>query len=175
MSRGKRCARIDLNSQELRVLQKQQGSRSIGQGLHRRVTTLLDGYAGVPILVSARCLGCTPKTVSRWRNRFMGSLAELREFEKGQEGKGVSDKELWGRMVELLTDRPRSGKPPQISPGAVQQIVALACRKPQDFGHPRSSWTYDLIAQVAVEQGIVEHLSGRYTGELLKKTAPASA
>jgi putative transposase len=49
-----------------------------------------------------------------------------------------------------------------------QQITALACRKPQDYGIPITQWNREMLAQVAMAQGIVETISPRYISELLK-------
>ncbi|NER00597.1 MAG: IS3 family transposase [Cyanothece sp. SIO2G6] len=169
MSKSNQCRFPVLSDQELRVLRSHLGSRRISRGLHHRVEMIVDGACGIPALESAQRLGCCSKTVRRWRNRFASGLPDLHAFELGPDYEGVSDKALWDRMVEMLTDRPRSGKPVEIGPEAVQQIVALACQKPSDFGHPINNWTHDLLAQVAIERGIVAHLSGRYVGELLKR------
>lgn len=175
MSRGIQAQPIILTDQELRVATAATKSRTLRSGQHQRIAIILSGAEGEPILRTARRLKVTPKTVAAWRNRFLGGLKQLRAFAQGPDGEGVSDKALLDQMMKLLSDQPRSGKPARISPAQIQQVVALACKKPSDYGHPRSGWTHDLIAQVAKEQGIVDKISGSYVGKLLKNTAPASA
>lgn len=175
MARGLPTRPLLLNAREHSILRSYLGSRTLSRGEHQRVQIVVDAAEGKSISAISRALGLSRFTVRQWRDRFEDSLPHLRSFAEGWDGKGLSDKELFDQMRAVLSDRPRSGKPAEYTPAQVQQIVGIACREPSDFGHPRSGWTNELIAQVAVEQGIVNHLCGRYASELLKKTAPASA
>lgn len=67
-----------------------------------------------------------------------------------------------------LTDKPRSGKPPQIDGVARAKITALACSQAPD-GHAR--WTLRLLADKAIELEFVEHISHNAVKEILKKTS----
>jgi putative transposase len=78
-------------------------------------------------------------------------------------------------MLAVLEDAPRSGAPVRISMAQKQQITALACRKPQDYGIPVTQWNREMLAQVAVAQGIVETISPRYISELLKNQRTTTA
>lgn len=175
MSRGRPTRPLSLTAREHSVLRSYLGSRRLSHGQHQRIRIVFAAAEGKSISAISRELGLTRSTVRQWRDRFDSALPALRSFAAGVDGHGVSDKELFDQILLVLTDRQRPGKPREITDAQVQQIVAIACRQPSDFGHPRSDWSYGLIAQVAVEQGIVEHLSGNYARELLKKTAPASA
>jgi len=81
----------------------------------------------------------------------------------------VSDSELLQKMLAILTDEPRSGPPIRISLTEKQQLVALACKKPEDFGVPLTQWNREMLAKVAMAEGIVEKISPRYVSEILKK------
>lgn len=70
-------------------------------------------------------------------------------------------------LEAALTDKPRSGKPQQIDGVARAKITALACSQ-APAGHAR--WTLRLLADKAVEQGFVEHISHNAVKEILKKT-----
>ncbi len=73
-------------------------------------------------------------------------------------------------MLALLRDRPRSGAPRRITLSQRQQIVALACEAPEDFGIEMTQWNREALAQeVAVDKGIVETISPRYVSVVLKK------
>lgn len=175
MARGRPTRPLLLNAREHSILGSYVGSRRLNHGQHQRIRIVFDTAEGKSISAISREQGLTRYTVRQWRDRFEAALPALRTFAQGPDGKGVSDKELFNEMLSVLTDHPRRGRPREITDAQVQQIVAIACRKPSDFGHPRSDWSHKLIAQVAVEQGIVDHLCGGYASELLKKTAPASA
>ena len=66
-----------------------------------------------------------------------------------------------------LTEKPRSGKPSVISGEMKARITALACSE-APAGHAR--WTLRLLADKAVEFGLVDSISYKTCGEILKKT-----
>jgi putative transposase len=71
-------------------------------------------------------------------------------------------------LDSALHDKPRSGKPARISGEARAKVTALAC-SPAPEGHAR--WTLRLLADRAVELGLVEAISHNTVKEVLKKTA----
>lgn len=46
-----------------------------------------------------------------------------------------------------LEDQPRSGRPQRLTVEARAWLVALACQKPKDLGHPHELWTIDLLVR----------------------------
>ena len=70
-------------------------------------------------------------------------------------------------LESALTEKPRSGKPPVITGEQKAQITALACSDAPE-GHAR--WTLRLLADKAVEFGLVDSISYKTCGEILKKT-----
>lgn len=66
-----------------------------------------------------------------------------------------------------LTEKPRSGKPSVITGEMKARITALACSDAPE-GHAR--WTLRLLADKAVEFGLVDSISYKTCGEILKKT-----
>jgi putative transposase len=71
-------------------------------------------------------------------------------------------------LTAALHDKPRSGKPPRISGAARAKITALACSAAPE-GHAR--WSLRLLADRAVELGLVEAISHNTVKEVLKKTS----
>lgn len=71
-------------------------------------------------------------------------------------------------LAAALHDKPRSGKPPSIDGTARARITALACSEAPE-GHAR--WSLRLLADRAVELGLVEAISHNTVKEVLKKTA----
>ena len=59
------------------------------------------------------------------------------------------DKALDIGPLAALDDLPRAGRPPTIPPEARAWLVALACRKPKDLGHPEETWTMARLAEHA--------------------------
>jgi putative transposase len=71
-------------------------------------------------------------------------------------------------LSAALHDKPRSGKPARILGTARAKITALACSQAPE-GHAR--WSLRLLADRAVELGIVEAISHNTVKEVLKKTS----
>lgn len=71
-------------------------------------------------------------------------------------------------LESALSEKPRCGKPPVISGETKARITALACSDAPE-GHAR--WTLRLLADKAVEFGIVDSISYKTIGEILKKTS----
>jgi len=71
-------------------------------------------------------------------------------------------------LESALEERPRSGTPPRIDGPSKAAITSLACSSPPD-GH--SQWSLRLLSEKAVELGLVEEISYRTVGRILKKTS----
>jgi putative transposase len=71
---------------------------------------------------------------------------------------------------ERLEDLLRSGAPVRITADQRCQIEKLACEKPEKSGRPISHWTNREIADEIKKQGIVEEISPRHAGRLLKRS-----
>lgn len=70
-------------------------------------------------------------------------------------------------LESALTEKPRSGKSPVINGEMKARFTALACSDAPE-GHAR--WTLRLPADKAVEFGLVDSISYKTCGEILKKT-----
>lgn len=70
-------------------------------------------------------------------------------------------------LESALTEKARSGKPSVITGEQKARITALACSDAPE-GHAR--WTLRLLADKAVEFGLVDSISYKTCGEILKKT-----
>jgi transposase len=69
--------------------------------------------------------------------------------------------------LQMLTDQPRSGRPPEIDGAQRAKVTALACSAPP-AGYAR--WSLRLLAEKAVELTYVAHISHTQVAEILKKT-----
>src|SRR5690349_15712448 len=56
-------------------------------------------------------------------------------------------------VIAALDDRPRAGRDPVITAEAKTWLVALACRKAKELGHPHELWTTRLLAAHARQHG----------------------
>ena len=71
-------------------------------------------------------------------------------------------------LEAALGERPRSGGPAQFDGKVEAAVVAIACSPTPDG---RAEWTVELIAGRLVELKVVESISGRTVGRVLKKVA----
>lgn len=169
MGRGKPATAVALTTRQSSLLTKQRNKASVTVQQRNRIDIVLGASAGQSNLSLCQKLGVGRSTVTHWRKHWAASYQELCTYEAGVAGQGVSDRELLIKMLDVLGDAPRSGAPVRISIAQKQQITALACRNPQDYGIPMTQWNRQVLAQVAIAQGIVDTISPRYVSELLKK------
>jgi len=69
----------------------------------------------------------------------------------------------------------RPGAPPTFTAPQVIGIVKLACTPPEEADCPCSQWGARELADAAIRQGIVEHISPRTVGRFLKGGRVAAA
>jgi transposase len=110
---------------------------------YRRARMLLLADRGESIQGIARTMGTNRSLVREWFRRF---LAE------GMEG---------------LSDRPRSGRPEVITALERHQVLATACRSPGEFGHCRTLWSHDTLAETVLAHGLVRAISAATVGRIL--------
>ncbi len=145
---------VELSAEERQGLEALVRRHSTPQQIALRAHIIVlaaDGFNNAQI---ARQLGVNVNTASLWRNRWLGLGS-------------ASPDDL--SIQERLTDAPRPGAPSRITPEQVCQIVSLACQAPSQSERPISQWTGREIADEIVKRGIVERISPRHAGRLLKR------
>ncbi len=108
----------------------------------RRAMGLLQLDQGATFQKAAELLGIDYYTVSMWRKKYV---------ENG---------------LEFLSDLPRSGRPVEFDGEQRAKITALAC---SETPVGRAKWSLQLLADKAVELGVVESISPSKVRSLLKK------
>lgn len=170
MSRGKPPAPpIPMTERQYGLLLKHAAKHTLAHRTKTRINILLLASKGQSNASVKRALGIDLNTVKKWRSRWEAEFESIKSFESGQTGQGISDKELLQRMLLVLKDIPRSGAPKRITLAQEQQIIALACEKPEDHGIMMRQWTREMLAHVAKAKGIVETISPSYVRDILKK------
>jgi transposase-like protein len=127
---------------------------STGQQLALRARIVLLAGDGWNNLQIARELGVDDETPGKWRRRWL-ECAE------------VPLEDL--RVAKRLADAPKPGAPPKFTPEQICQIIALACERPVDCDRPISHWSHSELADEIVRRGIVQSISPRHAGRLLKR------
>jgi putative transposase len=121
-----------------------------------RARIVLAAAQGHPNVQIARELDINVDTVRLWRDRWAGL-------------QGIDLETL--SLTERLQDAPRPGVKPKFTAEQRCQMAALACEAPANAGRPISQWTGREIADELKARGIVEQISPRHAGRLLKKGA----
>ena len=168
MSRGNPAPAIPMTARQYSFLSQHWAKHSLPHHIKTRIRILLLASEGHTHASIKRELGIDVNTVKRWRRRWEAEFDSIKAFELGESGQGVSDKELLKRMLLVVKDHSRSGAPKRITLAQEKQIIALACEKPEDHGIPITQWNREMLAHVAKAKGIVETISPRYVGEILK-------
>lgn len=145
---------LELSEQEEFELSKLVKRHNVAQQLAIRGRIVLAAGAGSNNSEIAREYGLSHDTVRLWRQRWL-DLQPIPLTELSAE--------------ERLEDLPRPGAPARITAEQRCQIEALACEKPDDTNRPISHWTGREIADELMKRGIVEQISPRHAGRLLKR------
>jgi transposase len=110
---------------------------------HRRARMILLAGEGRSISAIARDVGTCRVRVGHW----------LRQFEQ--------------HRLNGLEDQPRSGRPSLISSLERHQVIATACRSPEEFGFRRVLWSHSTLAEAVMSAGLVRSISPRTVGRIL--------
>ena len=145
---------VELTPIEQQELEKLVKRHNVGQQIALRGRIVLAAAEGKNNSEIARELKVTVATVRLWRGRWR-DLQPIPMADLSAE--------------ERLEDLPRSGAPAQITAEQRCQIEALACEKPEGSDRPISHWTGREIADEIIKRGIVQQISARHAGRLLKR------
>jgi hypothetical protein len=147
---------IDIGSEERRKLETLARAHSTPQQLAERARIILLAADTVGVHETARRLGIWPKTVRRWRARWLGSTSAV---------------DIGARRA----DAPRPGIKPKFTAEQIGAIVALACEPPEATGVPITHWSQSELARQAVARGSVPEISHNSVGRFLKTIGPQAA
>jgi hypothetical protein len=155
-----RPPKVVLMERERAELERLVRAYTTGQQLALRARIVLLAGDGWNNLQIARELGVDDETPGHWRRRWL-QFAEV-PLEEVSVGK-------------RLADAPKPGAPPKFTPEQICQIIALACERPADCGRPISQWSHGELADEIVRRGIVQSISPRHAGRLLKRSRSQAA
>ena len=113
----------------------------------------------------AKSVDLNRNQVGQWRNRWKDAFHDLVAVECNE---GINA--LRESIVELLSDRQRSGRPPSITSEQRAQVVSVACEPPSKSGLPISKWTSEELTRELIRRDIFESVSSssvrRWLGEI---------
>lgn len=134
---------VQLKAEDRETLETMRPKRTMTVKVQKRVESLLLLGSGLTYEAVSKQVGLTYLSLRKIAKRY------------GEVG------------LECLKEKPRPGRPSQISGVQRAKITALACCQAPE-GHSR--WTLRLLADKVVEMEICDHLSHVYLREILKKT-----
>ena len=117
---------------------------------------------------TAESLGSTWDKVNRWVNRWNEKEPERLEMDQLYQANELTRDGYQAELEKLLEDDYRCGAPVKFTESEKQQIIALATQKPEDAGVPITHWSYSILAQTAIDKGIVQTVSRVQIGRFLK-------
>jgi transposase len=110
-----------------------------------------------------RTMQISGETVTQWRNRYAQAGKELALIES------ENPRNLRASIEKVLSDEPRSGKPPTFTDEQVACIIAVSCQSPEELGLPFSHWTSSSLRDEVIKRGIVSSISAMQIGRFLKR------
>ena len=137
--------RVRLSVGERRSLEKIVRLQRVEARRYRRARMVLLAACGQSVSAIARQLGTCRLRVNQWLRRF------------GEE------------RLAGLKDRPRSGRPVEITALERHQVIAIACRAPKALGVARNSWTHASLREVLVRKRLVRRISTSEVGRILSE------
>jgi hypothetical protein len=111
----------------------------------------------------AHKLGIVPRTVRKWRERWLANEARLLLIDDGEKGINYIRK-----ILEVLSDNERPSAPCIYTAEQVCQIISVACEQPEDSGLPISHWSLGSLADEVIKRGIVNQISRSRLAVFLK-------
>ena len=169
---GRQAPAVHVTARQEELLRKLVRGTTIPQRLAVRAQiVLLLAAAGHSSEQIVEKLVVTRPMVRKWRRRWSASQDQLRVVE-GEE----SDSAVQSRICEILADAPRCGRPSDISPEQILEIIAIACEDPEAAQRSFSHWTPGEVARESVRRGIIESISTRSVDRFLKgdRSSPPS-
>ena len=159
---------ITITPAQQSVLEGLLRQHSTPQTLALRARIVLAAATGLRNVPLAHDLGCTPKTVIKWRARWAAAQSQLAAVEHDAA-------DLKRMIARVLADAPRPGAPDTFTAEQIVLIINLACTPPADAGRPIDAWTPRELADEAQKRQIVASISPRSVGRFLKTGRSAAA
>ncbi len=157
-----RAAKIRLTDGQRKVLEAFSVSRTEPKHISQRSNVIRLGADGTCNQDISRMTGLSPRQVGVWRRRWQGAWTALCDWE------GKEPRRLKEAIRDLLTDAPRSGKPPKFTPEQIAAILALGCEAPSLSDRPITHWTHRELRDEILKRALVQQISLAHVGYILR-------
>jgi transposase len=162
---GKRAVHITVSERQQEILEQIVRRHNSPQQEVKRVQIVVLAAKGAVNADIAKTVRVSRQAVRKWRQRWLRMEPRLAAAEQDCD----DNKALMQLIRESLSDNPRRGRPAEITPEQICQIVAIACEKPEDCGRPISHWTHRELADEVMKRQIIGEISHRSVGRFLKE------
>ena len=162
--RGPSAQRVQVSARQRQLLRKLVRGSTTPQRLVLRAGVVLGAADGDSNEHLVKRLGVTRPMLRKWRRRWAQAESAVCAVEAEEDDRG-----LLSRIVEVLSDAPRSGRPSEFTPKQIIDIIAIACESPDASGRPISHWTHAEIAREAIARGVVKGISVHSVGRFLRE------
>jgi putative transposase len=153
--RGPKPPAITLTPAERQALEALLRQHSAPQQLVLRARIVLASAQGLNNAQVARELAVSLDAARLWRRRWLETAP--------------ADPEAPLDVAVRLQDLPRPGAPGRFTAEQFCQLIAMGCEIPEGSDRPISHWTPREMADEAQKRGIVDQISPRHAGRLLKR------
>jgi putative transposase len=153
--RGPKPPAITLTPAERQALEALLRQHSAPQQLVLRARIVLASARGLNHAQVARELAICIDAARLWRRRWLETAP--------------ADPEEGPDVAARLQDLPRPGAPGRFTAEQFCQLIAMGCEVPAGSDRPISHWTPREMADEAKQRGIVDQISPRHMGRLLKR------
>lgn len=159
-----KAAKIQLTTCMQQILRQLASSRSLGQDIVARVDMILMAFEKDSNQTIGGQLGCSAKTVGKWRRRWRDSFEALLAMQF------TENRAAFRRAImECLRDAPRRGSPGKFSAEQIVALIGIACEPPENSGRPVTSWTGRELADEVQKRGVMDSISASHVNRILRE------
>lgn len=154
--------KIALTDKQRKTLRQIAASRTQNRNYVDRANIILLCETMSDIAIG-RELNIIELTARKWRKRWHKQEAKLTAVDREESGIAYTRK-----LLEILSDAPRSGAPCKFTAEQVCQITSISCERPEDSGLPISHWSLNSLLSEVIKRGVVKTISRARLGVFLK-------
>lgn len=157
---------IKLTKLQSDYLTNLKNSRKSSKDLSKRSEVILLFSSGSNYKEIMKYTGLSNKPVIKWCLRWHSTSDNLLTLEKSSQ---VSASSYRKAIRNVLSDAPRSGRPPRITPEQQCKIISLSCQPPDANSAEKGSvWSVRALTREIKYQNIVPVISKTWVGDFLK-------
>ncbi|MEQ1831202.1 MAG: IS630 family transposase [Pirellula sp.] len=145
---------VVVTEKQFEILKEFAAARTIAVDLSQRSKVILLAFEKKLNEEISQIVGLHRNHIGTWRSRWKEAFYDLVAVECRE---GIAA--LRKAIIEVLSDRPRSGRPPTITSEQRSQLVSLACEPPKESGLPISRWTSEELSRELIRRDIFESVS----------------